>query len=175
MSEQLPSVEGRREPLAASIHVITHWLSPVHRALIRRLGYYFDRAPGWVVLTTTGRKSGLPRSVLLPCERTDELLYVMSTYGRRSNWVRNIEHNPDVVVTCGGWRVAGRAEIVDDLERKQAIVSAHPFFAPAPFVVVHAVALTILRPLLVAFLRRWVRPRPVIVVHPQAIVRGSEP
>ena len=171
MSEELPRIANQREPLAARIHVITHWLSPVHRVLIRVLGYYFERAPGWVVLTTTGRKSGLPREVLLPCERTGAFLYVMSTYGRRSNWVRNIERDPRVVVTCGGWRVAGQAEIVDDLERKLALVSAHPFFAAAPILVVHAVALTILRPVLVAFLRRWVRPRPVIVVHPQTIVR----
>jgi len=169
MSENPARVPNPREPLAAHIHGITHLLSPVHRELLRVLAYYFERAPGWVVLTTKGRKSGLPREVLLPCERTGEFLYVMSTYGRRANWIRNIERDPRVTVTCGGWRMAGRAEIVDDLERKRAIVSAHPFFAAAPFAVVHAVALTILRPVLIAFLRQWVRPRPIVVVHPQAI------
>jgi deazaflavin-dependent oxidoreductase (nitroreductase family) len=175
MSEELSRVRSSREPLAARVHVITHWLSPVHRFLIRVLDYYFARAPGWVVLTTTGRKSGLARQVLLPCERTHDFLYVMSTYGRRSNWLRNIERDPRVVITCGGWRVIGRAEIIDDLERKRAIVSAHPFVAAAPFVAVHAVALTILRPLLIAFLRRWVTPRPIVVVHPQTIVGGAAP
>jgi hypothetical protein len=66
MPEPPHNADHAREPLAARIHVITHWLSPVHRALIRRLDYYFDRAPGWVVLTTTGRKSGLARSNLDP-------------------------------------------------------------------------------------------------------------
>ena len=167
---EAPRVQSPREPFAARIHVITHWLSPVHRVLIRVLGYYFERASGWVVLTTTGRKSGLPRHVLLPCERTSEFLYVISTYGRRSNWLRNMARDPRVMVTCGGWRVAGHVEIVDDLERKRAIVSGHPFFPAAPFAVVHAVVRTILRPLLIAFLRQWMRPRPVVVVYPQKIV-----
>jgi hypothetical protein len=86
--------------------------------------------------------------------------------------VRNIEREGRVVVTCGGWRVAGQAEIVDDLERKLALVTSHPFFAPAPFAVVHAVMRTILRPILIVFLRWWVRPRPVIVVHPRTVVRA---
>jgi hypothetical protein len=52
-----------------------------------------------------------------------------------------------------------------ELARKRAIVSEHPFFAPAPFAIVHLVALTVLRPLVVAFLRGWVTPRPVVVIR----------
>jgi deazaflavin-dependent oxidoreductase (nitroreductase family) len=160
----------RREPRAAQLHFIPRAIKPLQDALVRWLRGYFERAPGWVLLTTTGRKTGLAREVLLPCERTADFLILISTYGRRSDWIRNLERDPRVTVTCGGWRISGLAEVVDDLARKRAIVTAHPFFAPAPFAVVHALLRTIFRPLLVAFLRAWVAPRPIVLVHPQGLV-----
>lgn len=153
------------EPLAARLHFIPRALRPVHAGLIRALRGYFSRARGWVLLTTTGRKTGLPREVLLPCSRTDGFVLVMSTYGHRSDWMRNLRANPHVTVTHGGRVLAARAEVVEDLARKRALVSAHPFFAPAPFAIVHLFALTIFRPLLIAFLRGWVTPRPVVVLR----------
>jgi len=128
---------------------------------------YFERAPGWVLLTTRGRKSGLPREVLLPCERWPEGLLLISTYGWRSHWIRNLEREPRVQVTCGGWVLSGRAEIVEDLDSKRALVRAHPFFPAAPFAVVHVVLRTLLRPLLVWLLSIWVAPRPVVLVRPE--------
>jgi hypothetical protein len=68
-----------------------------------------------------------------------------------------------------GWLVEGRAEVIEDLGRKLAIATAHPFFPPAPFAIVHALLRTLLRPLLVAFLGRWVRPRPIVLIRPRAI------
>ena len=69
--------------------------------------------------------------------------------------------------------LSGRAEVIEDLEKKHAIVSADPFFPPAPFAVVHAVLRTLLRPLLVRFLRSWVSPRPIVVIRPEALIRGD--
>jgi deazaflavin-dependent oxidoreductase (nitroreductase family) len=137
---------------------------------VRLLRRYFERAPGWVLLTTRGRRTGLPREVLLPCERSPEGLIVISTYGWRSNWVRNIQRCTDVQITAGGWLLSGRAELVEALDRKLELVSKHPFFPVAPFAVVHAVLRTLLRPVLVFLLRRWIRPRPLVVVHPVALV-----
>jgi deazaflavin-dependent oxidoreductase (nitroreductase family) len=137
---------------------------------VRLLRSYFERAPGWVLLTTRGRKTGLPREVLLPCERSPEGLIVISTYGWRSNWIRNIQRSADVTITAGGWLLSGRAELVEVLEHKIQLVSRHPFFPAAPFTLVHAVLRTVLRPLLLLFLRRWVRPRPLVVVHPLALI-----
>jgi deazaflavin-dependent oxidoreductase (nitroreductase family) len=162
------SPEGRRrEPLAARLHGIPRAIKPLQDALVRLFRRYFERAPGWVLLTTRGRKTGLPREVLMPCERTRDAIILISTYGHRSNWMRNLERDPRVTVTCGGWVIPGRAEIVEDLQRKRAIVSADPFFAAAPFAVVHAVLKTVLRPLLVLFLRHWVTPRPVVLIRPE--------
>lgn len=136
-------------------------------ALVRMLRGYFERAPGWVLLTTRGRKSGLPREVLLPCERWPEGLLLISTYGWRSHWVRNLQRDPRVQVTCGGWVLSGRAEVIEDVESKRALVRAHPFFPAAPFAVVHVVLRTLLRPLLVWLLSGWVAPRPVVLVRPE--------
>ena len=155
----------RREPIAARLHFVPRALRGTHRVLIGTLRGYFERAPGWVLLTTRGRKTGLPREVLLPCARTDDTVIVMSTYGERSDWMRNLRKDPNVRVTHRGRIFPARAEVVDDLRRKREIVSRHPFFAPAPFLIVHALALTLLRPFLVFVLRRWVMPRPVVLLH----------
>ena len=164
-----------REPFAARLHFIPVAIRRPQAALVRLLRDYFERAPGWVLLTTTGRKTGLPREVLLPCERTPETLIVISTYGWRSHWIRNLQRDPRVRITVGGWVLSGRAEVVEDLEKKHAIVAADPFFPPAPFVVVHAVLRTLLRPLLIAFLRRWVAPRPIVLIRPEALVTPESP
>ncbi|HUO06494.1 MAG TPA: nitroreductase family deazaflavin-dependent oxidoreductase [Candidatus Binataceae bacterium] len=156
---------ARPEPLKERMHVIPRTIRPIQNSLVSAFHGYFSRAPGWVLLTTIGRKSGLPREVLLPCTRTNGEIIVISTYGMRSDWIRNISKNTDVKVTCDGAIVPGRAEIVDDVKKKRALVSKHPFFAPAPFEIVNAVALRLTRPAMVAFLRNWVTDRPVVVIH----------
>lgn len=158
----------RREPFAARLHFIPRAIRPVQTGLVRLFRRYFQQAPGWVLLTTTGRRTGLPREVLLPCERFAEAMFVISTYGRQSDWIRNIARDPRVSVTCAGWVVAARAEIVADIEAKHALVSAHPFFPPAPFVLLNFLHRTLLRPFAVVFLRWWVTPRPVVVIRPDA-------
>ncbi len=159
------STPTKPEPFAARLHVIPRVIRPVQGAIVRTFRAYFERAPGWMLLTTRGRRTGLAREVLLPCVRTPDSIITMSTYGMRSDWIRNLRKDPAVRVTCGGRVVPARAEIVEDLTRKRALVTAHPFFAPAPFAIVHALMLTIFRPLLVVLLRRWVTVRPVVVLH----------
>ncbi len=154
-----------REPFAARLHFVPRALRRPHAWLVRILRGYFERAPGWVILTTRGRRTGLPREVLLPCERTADAIIVISTYHWRSDWMRNLRKDPQVRVTCAGWVLPARAEIVEDVAAKRAIIGAHPFFPGAPFVVVHAVLRTILRPLLVLGMRRWVAPRPLVIIR----------
>jgi deazaflavin-dependent oxidoreductase (nitroreductase family) len=154
------------EPLVARFYFVTHFTSRVQAMLVRRFRRYFVRAPGWVLLTTRGRRTGLLREVLLPCERFQDGILVISTYDRRSNWIRNIERNPAVQITCAGWVLPAHAEIVDDLETKRALVTAHPYFPPAPVLPLNLIHITLLRPLTIAFLRRWVVHRPVILIRP---------
>ena len=77
-----------------------------------------------MLLTTRGRRTGVAREVLLPCVRTPDAIITMSTYGTRSDWIRNLRKDPAVRVTCNGRVVPARAEIVDDLARKRALVTA---------------------------------------------------
>jgi len=162
-------MENRRsvpEPFAARLHFVTRVTNRLQSYIVKAFRRYFERAPGWVLLSTRGRKTGLPREVLLPCERFTDGLIIISTYGRQSNWIRNIERDPAVTVTCAGWVVPARAEIVDDLEIKRSLVTSHPFFGPAPVIPINTVHLTVLRPLTIALLRLWVTGRPVVLVRP---------
>src|SRR2546422_5263489 len=58
-----------REPFAARLHFVPRALRRPHAWLVRLLRGYFERAPGWVILTTRGGERASPREVLLPCER----------------------------------------------------------------------------------------------------------
>lgn len=156
---------ARPEPFAARLHFIPRAIRGLQGAIVRLCRRYFERAPGWVLLTTIGRRTGLPREVLLPCERSRDALIVLSTYGWRSDWMRNIRRNPRVQVTCAGWVLRARAEIIEDRAAKRALVSAHPFFVPAPFAVLNFLHRTLLRPLWIPFLRWWVKSRPVVVIR----------
>lgn len=156
---------GRVEPFAARLHFLPRSIRRPQAAVVGVFRRYFERAPGWVLLTTAGRRTGLPREVLLPCERFRDALVVISTYGWRSDWIRNIRRDPLVRVTCAGWVLCAQAEIIEDLETKRAIVSAHPFFVPAPFAVLNLLHRTLLRPLWLPFLRWWVKSRPVVLLR----------
>lgn len=139
-------------------------MNRINAARLRLAAGYYRRSPGWVVLTTIGRRTGLPRQTLLPCGRRDGEIVVISTYGWRSDWIRNLRKNPQVTVTRDGAVVNGTAEVVEDLERKRKIVSEAPLVIP-PFAVVRAIALGPMRPVVTAFLRRWVTSRPVVVIR----------
>lgn len=162
----MTQVPEKPEPFAARLH----WLPRVvlrrpQALLVRLLRPYFERAPGWVLLTTVGRKTGLPREVLLPCERDKDSLLVISTYGLRADWIRNLRKTPSVWVSWGGDSVPARAEIVEDVAAKRALMTARPFFPPLPIGPLQFLSRTLLRLPTAAFLRVWVGPRPVVVIR----------
>ncbi len=157
-------MENASEPFAAKLHLITWPVSRLNRLRIKLLSGYYRRSSGWVVLTTSGRRTGLPRQTLLPCGRRDGEIVVISTYGWRSDWIRNIRKNPRVTVTRDGAVVDAVAEIVEDLERKRRIVSENPMI-PIPFEFARAIAFGPMRAVTTRFLRRWVTSRPVVVIH----------
>ena len=52
----------------------------------------------FLLLTTTGRKSGLPRRAMLEYHTLDGRRYIASAWGARADWYRNITANPHVTV-----------------------------------------------------------------------------
>lgn len=52
----------------------------------------------FMVLTTTGRKSGQPRRTGIEYHRYRGRMYVMNGYGMRSDWYRNLLKDPRVTV-----------------------------------------------------------------------------
>jgi deazaflavin-dependent oxidoreductase (nitroreductase family) len=74
-----------------------------------------------LTLTTTGRRSGRPRSVQLACvEHEGDLLVVASAMGqpRDPAWRHNIEAIPQVEVQMRGERYEARAELLSDAEKQ---------------------------------------------------------
>ena len=65
----------------------------------------------------------------------------------------------------GGAQVAGRAEIVDDLARKHALAAELPFLPLAPLGLAQSLARGRLRRPAVSWRKRWVTPRPVVLIE----------
>jgi len=63
-----------------------------------------------LLLTTIGRKSGLPRVTPLQYEEIDGAFYVASAQGTRADWFRNILADPHVQVRVKSRRIRGIAE-----------------------------------------------------------------
>ncbi len=69
--------------------------------------------PAFLYLTTTGRRSGLPREIEIWFTRRNVRYYVISEHHERAQWVQNLVANQTV-----RWRVAdavftGLARVVD--------------------------------------------------------------
>jgi deazaflavin-dependent oxidoreductase (nitroreductase family) len=77
-----------------------------------------------LVLTTTGRQTGLPRSVPLACLRDDDgsFLVVASNFGRRGEpaWSGNLVSDPRATVSYRGTSLAVDARLLSPAERAVA-------------------------------------------------------
>jgi deazaflavin-dependent oxidoreductase (nitroreductase family) len=70
-----------------------------------------------LLLTTTGRKSGLKRITPLQYEKIGEDYYLGAARGIKADWVRNIQSNPQVKIRVGSGQFQGTAEVVTDPSR----------------------------------------------------------
>ncbi|MFI9006092.1 nitroreductase family deazaflavin-dependent oxidoreductase [Actinosynnema sp. NPDC053489] len=88
-----------------------------------------------LLLTTSGARSGEPRTTPITCFRDgDRYLVVASNYGkpRHPDWYHNAVATPEVAVEVGGERFAARATVLDGAERDRAfdaVVARYPFYA----------------------------------------------
>ena len=69
--------------------------------------------PPYLYLTTTGRRTGLPREIEIWFTRRDGRYYVVSEHGERARWVQNFLADPRVRWRVGATTHLGRARIVE--------------------------------------------------------------
>jgi deazaflavin-dependent oxidoreductase (nitroreductase family) len=64
----------------------------------------------FLYLTTTGRKTGLPREIEIWFVERDGCLYVLAEHGFRAHWVQNVIANASVTIRLSGtrWKAIGR-------------------------------------------------------------------
>jgi deazaflavin-dependent oxidoreductase (nitroreductase family) len=70
-----------------------------------------------LLLTTTGRKTGLERVTPLQYEKIDDAYYVAAARGPKADWFRNILSNPSVKVQVKSRRFQAIAEPTTDPSR----------------------------------------------------------
>ncbi|MFF9816548.1 nitroreductase/quinone reductase family protein [Streptomyces sp. NPDC014006] len=83
-------------------------------AFQRRLNPVLRRLPTQTVLETTGRVSGLPRQTPVGGRRIGGSFWLVSEFGLRSQYVRNIQADPRVRVRLRGRWYTGTARLLPD-------------------------------------------------------------
>ncbi|NOY98649.1 MAG: nitroreductase family deazaflavin-dependent oxidoreductase [Chloroflexi bacterium] len=98
---------------------------PLLRAFMRFPIYLYRARLGWLMgnrflmLNHTGRKSGLPRYVVLEVVAHDEAsgtYYVVSGWGKKADWYRNVLKTPSVTVQVKNRRFDALAETLPEEE-----------------------------------------------------------
>ena len=67
-----------------------------------------------LLLTTTGRRSGMKRVTPLQYEMIGSDYYLGAARGVKADWVRNIQSNPQVEVRVGAKCISGTADVITD-------------------------------------------------------------
>ncbi len=83
-------------------------------AFQRRINPLLRRLPLQTVIETKGRVSGLPRQTPVGGRRVGDVFWLVSEFGERSQYVRNIQADPRVRVRIRGRWYAGTARLVPD-------------------------------------------------------------
>jgi deazaflavin-dependent oxidoreductase (nitroreductase family) len=69
--------------------------------------------PQYLYLTTTGRRSGLPREIEIWFTRRHHRYYLISEHSEQAHWVRNISAEPRVRWRVGELTFSGGARALD--------------------------------------------------------------
>jgi len=112
-----------------------NWQRMKHIQKLHRVLYAIGLGPivGKIILllTTTGRKTGLKRVTPLQYEEIDGKYYFGAVRGLKADWVRNIQANPQVEVRVKSLNFQGQAEVVTDPVRIADFIEVrlqrHPF------------------------------------------------
>lgn len=119
-----------------------------------------------LLLTTTGRKSGLPRITPVQYEEVDGLVYAGSARGEKSDWFKNIVANPRVHVQIQKREFDAIAEPVTDTKRVadfiQLRVQRHPVMLRLIMFLADGLPFNYNR----AQLEKYCENRAMVVLHP---------
>ncbi len=99
------------------------WRAPIW---LYKLGLGRLLGKRFLLLTHTGRKSGLPRQAVVEIDDYDpesNSYLVASGFGQRSDWYRNILETPEVTIQVGNTRLAARAEPLSPEQSGEAMVA----------------------------------------------------
>jgi len=142
--------------LLGASNATMHWGEGLYIGLYRLLGgRWVDRWTGGMpvlLLTTTGRRSGLARTVALGHLQTGRGLLVAGTNGGREpvpGWVWNLRADPTCHVEAGRERYNAAAEFVEDDEYEthwRRLVAEYPIYQTARDILTRPVPLILLRP-----------------------------
>lgn len=107
-----------------------------------RLPIWLYRAHlGWLLggrflmLTHTGRKSGLERHTVIEVVQHDketDTYYVVSGWGEKSDWYQNVHKTPSVTIQTGGRKFKSIAEFIPK-EKAVDLLSAYAHDHPVAF------------------------------------------
>lgn len=118
-------------PSKAPQKTIYHRMRGMNQRMARNYRKGFGPRRLVLLLTTTGRRSGLPRVTPLQYEEIDGVYYVGSARGAQADWFRNVQANPRVKVQIGEREFEGTAEAVTDPARMadffELRLQRHPF------------------------------------------------
>jgi deazaflavin-dependent oxidoreductase (nitroreductase family) len=93
--------------------------------------WFYRLRCGWLLnsrfllLTHTGRRSGLPRQTVLEVvhhDRATETYFIASGWGEKSDWFRNLQKTPTAVVTVGRKRFAATARCLSSEEAARVLL-----------------------------------------------------
>ena len=112
--EDIPPVIERPKGLFRLIvrYPVLYYRLGLHRLVSRQV----------LLLTTTGRKTGLPRVAPVDYEEEDGTFYIVPNQGTHATWYRNLVAHPEVAIQVGRRRMEAIATPVTDLELKAHVL-----------------------------------------------------
>lgn len=75
-----------------------------------------------MLMTTTGRKSGLPRTNGVSFMRQGKHYISFVSWGMNSNWYKNLLANPEVTLQVGRQRIQATAEPITDPDEREQLM-----------------------------------------------------
>jgi deazaflavin-dependent oxidoreductase (nitroreductase family) len=141
---------GAQAPRGRALQIITAVHLKLYAWTNGRIGASTSGMPT-LLLTTTGRKSGLPRTVPLPYFSHPDGYVVVASYAggpRNPAWYDNLVAQPQVELQIRGRRVRATASAASSSERPEIwsrVLSSAPMYADYPRITSREIPLVVLR------------------------------